>query len=112
MTQVSIKRLSSSQSDFAQQLDALLAWESVSDKRVNQVVEDVIAQVKARGDQALVDYTNQFDRMQAQSMAELELSSERLAKALHDLPAEQRAALETAATRVSQYHERDRKSVV
>lgn len=108
MTQVSIKRLSSSQSDFAQQLDALLAWESVSDKRVNQVVEDVIAQVKARGDQALVDYTNQFDRMQAQSMAELELSSERLAKALHDLPAEQRAALETAATRVSQYHERQK----
>ncbi|RAU19700.1 histidinol dehydrogenase [Nitrincola tibetensis] len=108
MTQVSIKRLSSSQSDFAQQLDALLAWESVSDKRVNQVVEDVITQVKARGDQALVDYTNQFDRMQAQSMAELELSTERLAKALHDLPAEQRAALEAAATRVSQYHERQK----
>ncbi|EXJ12732.1 histidinol dehydrogenase [Nitrincola nitratireducens] len=108
MTQVSIKRLSSSQSDFAQQLDALLAWESVSDKRVNQVVDDVIAQVKARGDQALVEYTNQFDRMQAQSMAELELSPERLAKALHDLPAEQRAALETAATRISQYHERQK----
>ncbi|WP_409523259.1 histidinol dehydrogenase [Nitrincola sp. MINF-07-Sa-05] len=106
MSQRSITRLSNRQSDFDTRLDELLAWESVSDKKVNQIVEEVLERVKREGDSALVEYTNRFDRMQASSMAELEIGAARLQQALHDLPTEQRAALEQAATRVRDYHQR------
>ncbi|OZO45420.1 histidinol dehydrogenase, partial [Pseudomonas fluorescens] len=57
-----VKRLKSSQADFDQQLDAMLAWESVSDKAVNERVDDIIAQVRAMGDEEVVELTNRFDR--------------------------------------------------
>lgn len=103
-----ITRLVAGQTDFDAKLDALLAWESVSDKQVNQIVDDVIANVRSRGDEALVEYTNRFDRMSAQSMAELEMSQERLQESLINLPADQRIALEVAAKRIADYHERQK----
>ena len=106
MSQSSITRLNSRQSDFDTRLNELLAWESVSDKKVNQIVEEVLERVKRDGDSALVEYTNRFDRMQASSMAELEIGADRLQQSLHDLPADQRAALEQAAARIRDYHQR------
>ena len=103
-----ITRLVAGQTDFDAKLDALLAWESVSDKQVNQIVDDVIANVRSRGDEALVEYTNRFDRMNAESMAELEMSQARLHESLKNLPADQRTALEIAAKRIADYHERQR----
>lgn len=105
---VEITRLKADQADFDKQLNAMLAWESVSDKQVNQIVDDVIEQVRVRGDAALVEYTNRFDRMQATQMSELEVSQTRLLQALQSLPLDQRTALEAAAQRISAYHERQK----
>ncbi len=100
-----IKKLQYSQSDFWPQLETLLDWEGVSDASVNQTVRDILALVKAKGDEALVELTNKFDRMNATSMAELEISLDRAEAALKRIPAEQREALEQAAERVRRYHE-------
>ncbi|MDI3323217.1 histidinol dehydrogenase [Pontibacterium granulatum] len=108
MSELNLRRLDSQQADFAEQMDKLLAWEAVSDSKVNQIVDEILARVKAEGDAAVVEYTNRFDRLQATGMAELEMSQARLQQALENLPAEQRQALETAAERVRGYHERQK----
>ena len=108
MSELNIRRLDSQQADFAEQMDKLLAWEAVSDTKVNQIVDEILARVKAEGDAAVVEYTNRFDRLQADGMAELEMSQARLQQALENLPTEQRQALETAAERVRSYHERQK----
>jgi len=106
MKQPEITRLDSQQADFEQRLGELLAWESVSDGGVNEIVNEIIGRIRAEGDQALIEYTNRFDRMQVSSMAELELGQERLQQALDGLPQAQREALQAAADRVRAYHER------
>jgi histidinol dehydrogenase len=100
-----MKRLSTTQDDFQAQLDALLAWEGVSDEQVNITVREVIHNIRTRGDEALVEYTNKFDRMNVSSMSELTISAEQLDAALNTIPAEQREALELAAARVRNYHQ-------
>ncbi|MDT8383353.1 MAG: histidinol dehydrogenase [Gammaproteobacteria bacterium] len=100
-----IQRLNSTDANFWQRLDTLLAWESVSDAAVNSIVTEIIAAIRARGDAALVEYTNRFDRTSAASMVELEIPTERLQQALDGLPTEQRVALQQAADRVRAYHQ-------
>ena len=102
---VDIKRLKVSADDFWSQLDALLAWESVSDEAVTGTVREIIQAVQQRGDAAVLDYTNRFDRMQASSMTDLTLDASRLDEALAAIPAEQRQALEVAAERLRSYHQ-------
>lgn len=105
MHMVAVTTLSTQDNDFWSQLDELLAWEGVSDEQVNQTVKDILQQVKTRGDAAVVEFTNRFDRMNASSMAELEISASAMQEALARIPAEQRTALEQAAERVRSYHE-------
>ena len=105
---IDIRRLSSDQADFAEQMDALLAWEAVSDHQVQQIVTDILADVKTRGDAAVVEYSNRFDHLHATSMSELELNQEQLQQALDTLPDDQRAALLKAAERVTAYHEKQK----
>ena len=100
-----IKRLNSADESFWSQLDQLLAWESVSDESVNATVTGIIAGIRSRGDAALVEYTNRFDRMSVSNMADLEIPAPRLQQALDGLPDDQRTALQTAADRVRGYHE-------
>ena len=100
-----IHKLDSSDGDFMQRLDALLAWDPVSDAGVNQVVQEVIAEIRARGDAALIDYTNRFDGWQAGDAADLEVPLARLEQAWHAIPAEQQQALKHAADRVRAYAE-------
>ncbi|WP_028302212.1 histidinol dehydrogenase [Oceanospirillum beijerinckii] len=107
---VQVTRLSSSQADFKQQLDQLLAWEAVSDTAVNQAVNDILHQVKTRGDHAVIEFTNRFDRMGVSDFSSLEMSQERLQRALDGLPQTQRDALELAAERVRRYHEKQLQS--
>ncbi|MFA7094882.1 MAG: histidinol dehydrogenase [Gammaproteobacteria bacterium] len=102
---VDIKRLSTAEPDFWTRLDGLLAWEGVSDEEVVRTVRTILAEVRRRGDTALVEYTNRFDRMNAASMAELEIPKKRLQDALAGLPVEQRNALETSAARLRAYAE-------
>ncbi|OGT19886.1 MAG: histidinol dehydrogenase [Gammaproteobacteria bacterium RBG_16_57_12] len=101
-----MKYLDTSQSGFWAELEGLLAWESVSDEAVFATVKTILEQVRRRGDAAVVEYTNRFDRMQAKTLAELEISPERLAEALRRIPAGQRAALELSARRLRLYHEK------
>lgn len=102
---IAIKRLATRDADFAQRLGDLLAFESAQDESVDRAVAAILADVKARGDDALVEYTNRFDRLAVASVAELELTRAELQKALDGLPKNQRAALEAAAGRVRSYHE-------
>lgn len=108
MDALSLKRLCSTQADFNQQMDALLAWEAVSDEKVNQIVNEILQRVRAEGDSAVVEYTNRFDGTSVESIEQLEMSAERLQLALDGLPEDQRNALETAAQRVRSYHERQK----
>lgn len=107
-TPLKIARLNANQSDFAEHLDALLAWEGVSDKAVNDRVEEIIAAVRANGDAALVEYTERFDGLSVDSMAGLILDRARLELALERITPEQREALSVAAERVRSYHEHQR----
>ncbi|MBL8470324.1 MAG: histidinol dehydrogenase [Rhodocyclaceae bacterium] len=92
--------------DFGAQLDALLAFDASTDEGIEQTVAAVLADVRARGDAAVLDYTRRFDKLDAASVAELELPRSLLSEALDGLPAQRRAALEQAAARVRAYHER------
>ena len=105
---VAIKRLATVDADFKAKMDALLAFEAAADEGIERTVAGILADVKARGDAAIVEYTNRFDRLTAASMADLELSKAEMQKALDGLPADRRAALEAAATRVKAYHERQK----
>jgi histidinol dehydrogenase len=101
---VDITRLDSTSADFWSQLDKLLAWDSVSDDKVHAVVREVLHAVQTKGDAAVVEYTNRFDRLSAQSMAELCIDAKRLEQAANRIPAEQRQALQQAAERLRAYH--------
>ena len=91
---------------FSRKLDDLLAWESVSDTQVQQVVADIVDRVRSRGDEAILEFTCQFDHQSVSSMLELTLERDRLVAALEGLPSEQRQALEAAAARIRNYHEK------
>jgi histidinol dehydrogenase len=76
------------------------------DQQVNESVRHILHQVKTRGDAAVLEFTEKFDRLKVSTVAELEMSSERLQQALSAIPADQREALEKAAERVRSYHEK------
>ncbi|MCL4121060.1 UNVERIFIED_CONTAM: hypothetical protein GTU68_028975 [Idotea baltica] len=102
---IDIKQLSSLSDDFDEQLDRLLAWENISDNQVENVVSDVLLNIRQRGDQALVEYTNRFDRRQIACAAELFINSQQLQDALDGLANEEREALLLAAERIRHYHQ-------
>ena len=101
----SITCLASNQDDFWQQLDKTLSWESVSDDAVFNTVNEILKDVKKRGDKAVVEYTNKFDRMTVNGISELEIPKSQLEASLKKIPADQREALEKAAARVRAYAE-------
>jgi histidinol dehydrogenase len=103
-----MRRLKTTQPDFEARLSELLAFESAQDPQIDAVVASILADVKRRGDAALLEYTRRFDRVQAETVAQLEVSRDECADALARLPQARRAALETAARRVRDYHERQR----
>jgi len=103
-----MRMLDSQQAKFTQAMDDLLSWESVSDHQVQQTVLDILHQIKSRGDEAVVEYSNRFDHLQVNSMAQLEIGQEQLKEALDTLPEERRVALLEAAERVRRYHEKQR----
>lgn len=105
---IEIRRLNAESADFAVQMDQLLSWESVSDEMVNRQVLDIIADVRARGDSALLEFTRRFDRLEAADMAALTLTAQQMTQALQRIAPQQRDALELAAQRVRRYHERQK----
>ena len=105
---IAIQRLSTVDADFLSQLKTLLAFEAAADENIERTVANILADVKTRGDAAVIEYTNQFDRLSAKAMIDLELRKDELQAALDGLPAERRAALEAAAGRIRAYHERQK----
>ena len=105
---LNITALNFTDADFNQQLDDVLAWEASIDGAIAKVVADILADVKQRGNAAVIEYTNKFDRMSISDAAEIELNKAQLQQALDSIDTEQREALEIAATRIRQYAERQK----
>jgi histidinol dehydrogenase len=103
-----VNRLDSREPDFEQRLAALLAYEASQDAAIEQAVADILRDVRRRGDEAVLEYTRRFDRLDVPDAASLELSRDALQQALDGLTQARRAALEAAAERVRAYHEHQR----
>jgi len=103
-------RLSTASPNFEADFKARLHWSADTDAAIEQRVTDILADVKLRGDVAVMEYTKRFDSLKANSMAALELTQAELKAAFDGLPALQRTALEAAASRVRSYHEAQKKA--
>lgn len=101
-----MRRLSTLDADFPRALEALAAPAQAGDREVAQSVAEIIAEVGARGEAALLDYTRRFDGLRARSLAELEMPRSELEAALAGLPPDQGAALREAAARIEAFHRR------
>ncbi len=111
---IQIRKLDSSQEGFQQSLDTLLAFEAGTDAAIETSVAKILADVKARGDAAVLEYTNRFDRIPhggAAEMAAFDISQAELQAALNGLPSAQREALQVAAQRIRAFHERQREEL-
>ncbi len=103
-----ISRLNASDPDFQAQLKTLLHVDAAQDDSIEAATAGILANVREHGDAALLDYTRQFDRVDAKTVAELEIDPAVWQQALNNLPLDQRKALEAAADRVRQYHLKQR----
>ena len=99
---LSINSLNTADPDFESRLDALLAV-SERDGQVEQVVSEIIAGVRASGDQALLEYTRQFQSRHVNDIHSLIVTREQMKAAVSEIPAETMTALQTAAKRIRQY---------
>ncbi|MBC7685416.1 MAG: histidinol dehydrogenase [Bdellovibrionales bacterium] len=106
-----IRKLDSSQPGFKQTLDALLAFEASADEAIEKSVAAILHDVKTRGDAAVLEYTNRFDRVEASSMAAFDIAQSELQFALDSLPEAQRAALKVAAKRIRAFHQRQKQEL-
>ena len=103
-------RLSTASPQFEADFKARLHWSADTDAAIEQRVADILADVKQRGDAAVMEYTERFDGLKAASMSVLELTQAELKAAFEGLPTVQRTALEVATTRVRSYHEAQKKA--
>ena len=94
------------EADFDARLARLLARDSEQDESIERAVADILNDVRRRGDEAVLEYTRRFDRVQAASVAQLEIPRSALQRAFETLPAARRNALVQAAGRIRAYHER------
>jgi histidinol dehydrogenase len=108
-----IRKLDSTQADFRAKLDALLAFEASTDDAIETAVTTILRDVRERGDAAVLEYTNKFDRIPggAAGMAQFDVKQAELDAALAALPEAQRAALQTAAERIRVFHERQKQEL-
>ncbi|MET3443869.1 histidinol dehydrogenase [Variovorax paradoxus] len=103
-------RLSTTSASFDAEFKARLHWSADADAAIEKVVADILTDVQKRGDDAVLEYTNRFDKLGARTLPELELTQAELKAAFESLPAAQRDALEAAARRVRSYHEAQKKA--
>jgi histidinol dehydrogenase len=101
-----LRRLSTRAAGFDVELAALTRYEAAQDPVVEASVRAIIADVRARGDAAVLDYTQRFDNVSARSLRELEVSPEKLESALNSLSGEKSEALRFAHDRIRSFHER------
>jgi histidinol dehydrogenase len=105
---VKISVLSTREAGFDAAFARLVAVDTAADRRIDEAAAAIVDDVRRRGDTALLEYTNRFDRMNAPSVAALEIAAADMRAALESLPVEDRAALEAAARRIQAFHEKQR----
>ena len=105
MTPLVLRRLDAAAPGFEREFAALIAFEAAQDPAIDVAVAAIVADVRARGDAALLEYTAKLDRMTVPSASALEIPAAEMRAAFEVLPAPQRAALETAAARIRAFHE-------
>ncbi|HEV8691378.1 MAG TPA: histidinol dehydrogenase [Ideonella sp.] len=103
---LSLRQLDTTQPDFDAEFRRLRHWSAETDASIEERVAAILADVKQRGDAAVLEYTARFDGVQAESMAALELTREELRAAFDAITPAQRGALEAAAARIKAYHQR------
>jgi len=101
-----ISKLSSEDQNFTTQLNTLTSWDNSSNEEVNSIVKTIIDDVIKNGDQSVLDYTQEFDSVDAGSISELVISKERLKESFDSLDEEQKTALSIAADRIRSYHQK------
>jgi histidinol dehydrogenase len=106
MNAVDIRCLATSDASFEGDLQRVLHWSAETDNAIEGRVAEIIADVRARGDAALLELTARFDRVQASDMAALEIGPDELRAALDAITPAQRVALIAAADRVRDFHQR------
>ncbi|MCR4301201.1 MAG: histidinol dehydrogenase [Sulfuricaulis sp.] len=108
MSSLNLRQLTTGDAGFEREFARLLNRSQTVDPEIETTVKAIIADVRARGDTALLEYTRRFDRRNAASVAELEIARPRLREASRALTQEQYEALANAAERIRAYHERQR----
>jgi len=103
-----MRRLATDDEDFEDSFRELLVAHEGRDAGVEKAVRAIIEDIRARGDAALLEYTRRFDGLDAVPAAALRVDDDRLAAAFDALDAAQRDALEFAAERIRDYHQRQR----
>ncbi|WP_371816717.1 histidinol dehydrogenase [Polynucleobacter sp. UB-Raua-W9] len=106
--QIKVKRLNSQDTGFKEILLSSLSLPMADDEAIDAAVAKILLAIKGRGDAAVLDFTNQFDRLNVASVSELEIPSKDLEQAYRSLSAEQKSALDIAAQRVRAYHEKQK----
>ena len=106
--EMKVKRLNSKDAQFKETLLSSLSLPMADDEAIDAVVVKILAEVKARGDEAVLAFTKQFDHLNVASVVELEISHKELEQAYHGLSVEQKNALDIAAQRVRAYHEKQK----
>src|SRR5262249_9021360 len=108
MTHFAIRRLSSADAAFDALLSRLTAWEVSENDAITVAARDIVADVRARGDDALLEHTRRFDRLACTNVAALEIGAGELAACARQLLPAERTALEDAAARIRAFHEAQR----
>ena len=103
-----VRQLNTANSDFIKEFEELVAVDASVDVEITRRAEAIVQDVRARGDEAVLEYTNRFDRMSVNSMDELLITAEEMRVALDSLPVDQREALIAAADRIREFHENER----
>ncbi len=103
-----VRQLNTQSQDFLKEFDELVAVDASVDPEITRRAEAIVQDVRARGDEAVLEYTNRFDRMEVKGMDELLITAEEMKAALDGLPAEQREALIAAADRIREFHENEK----
>jgi len=101
-----INKLSSQDPGFDALLSSLTTWVNSSNEEINESVKKIIDDVIENGDQSVLDYTQEFDALGAESISELIISQERLKQSFDNLDEEQKKALSVASDRIKSYHEK------
>src|SRR4051794_40414851 len=97
---LTLRTLDTTSLDFEREFERLIAFEAAQDPQIDARVASIVADVRARGDAALLEYTAQFDRLQVTTASALEITPAAMQEAFDRLPSAQRGALQIAAQRV------------